>query len=210
MSFYLKKVPTVLQKLFPEIIWCDSFHTEEQYIYLTFDDGPHPESTPTLMTLLENAGVSASFFVTGARLKDQTRYVEECRSRGHFVGNHGYDHVSPLRQDFDSFCKDVRLGSSLSGSNVYRPPFGRLNFKQLKWLTHRFRVVMWSLMPGDFDRRVNSEGLARTICRNAKRGSIIVLHDRPDCIAKLAPVFDGIVESLTSKGYRFKTINHLL
>ena len=43
--------------------------TEMKRIALTFDDGPHPIYTATLLEGLKKRGVVASFFVTGANAK---------------------------------------------------------------------------------------------------------------------------------------------
>ncbi len=39
---YLVKTPEFIQKLFPHFIW--KITTQEKVVYLTFDDGPIPES----------------------------------------------------------------------------------------------------------------------------------------------------------------------
>ncbi len=41
---YFVKSPWVLKKLYPECIW--NFSGDEKNIYITFDDGPHPQATP--------------------------------------------------------------------------------------------------------------------------------------------------------------------
>jgi peptidoglycan/xylan/chitin deacetylase (PgdA/CDA1 family) len=48
------------QKIYPFYTW--SVPTKEKILYLTFDDGPHPEATPFVLTELKKFGALATFF----------------------------------------------------------------------------------------------------------------------------------------------------
>ena len=61
MNFYPLKFPDFLQKLFPKIIFKQK--TQEQTVYLTFDDGPVPEITSWVLNLLSQYNAQATFFV---------------------------------------------------------------------------------------------------------------------------------------------------
>jgi len=45
---YFVKTPWWLKKIYPFYTW--SVPTKEKILYLTFDDGPHPEATPFVLT----------------------------------------------------------------------------------------------------------------------------------------------------------------
>lgn len=64
-------------------------------VALTFDDGPDPDVTPRVIDLLALHGVTATFFVTGAKAERHPDLVRELLFRGHTVGNHSYS-ASPL------------------------------------------------------------------------------------------------------------------
>ena len=61
---YPFRVPRLLQMAFPDVIWKEN-NTDSQRVYLTFDDGPDPKSTPVLIDILEKYKVTASHFLMG-------------------------------------------------------------------------------------------------------------------------------------------------
>src|SRR6266540_3668302 len=61
-------------------------------VALTFDDGPDPEVTPRLLELLARHGVTATFFVIGARAERYPEIMRAILAGGHAVGNHSYSH----------------------------------------------------------------------------------------------------------------------
>ena len=56
-----------LRWLYPKAIWRMDKH--EKAVYLTFDDGPIPESTPFILKTLEEHGVKATFFMVGDNVR---------------------------------------------------------------------------------------------------------------------------------------------
>ena len=62
---------------------------EPATIYLTFDDGPNPSTTPDLLDLLADEGVPATFFLIDAHVTDETApLVRRMFDEGHAVGIH--------------------------------------------------------------------------------------------------------------------------
>ena len=52
-----------LRWLYPKAIW--RMDKNEHSVYLTFDDGPIPESTPIILEILRKYNVKATFFMVG-------------------------------------------------------------------------------------------------------------------------------------------------
>ncbi|MBV9802301.1 MAG: polysaccharide deacetylase family protein, partial [Solirubrobacterales bacterium] len=61
-------------------------------VALTFDDGPHPEGTPAVLAVLEEAGIQATFFLVGEQVERRPALAAEIAERGHLVALHGYRH----------------------------------------------------------------------------------------------------------------------
>jgi len=59
---YFIKTPWVIKKIFSEYVW-DIKGSRE--VFLTFDDGPHPEITPWVLSELDKYNAKASFFCLG-------------------------------------------------------------------------------------------------------------------------------------------------
>ncbi|WP_027513945.1 polysaccharide deacetylase family protein, partial [Rhizobium sullae] len=66
--------------------------TEDRSVYLTFDDGPNPFSTPQILDVLAEHRVPATFFVIGAYAKEQPELIRRIVAEGHEVANHTMTH----------------------------------------------------------------------------------------------------------------------
>jgi peptidoglycan-N-acetylglucosamine deacetylase len=97
---------------------------------LTFDDGPNPEVTPRVLSLLERHEVPATFFVLGKYVRHHPGLTREIAARNHRIGNHTDAHPSLLfmrpRQIRDELnrCEDAIVSTTGRRSNYVRPPFG--------------------------------------------------------------------------------------
>ena len=87
---------------------------EKGVVALTFDDGPHPEVTPAVLDLLDQAGARATFFCVGRRAEAHPDIVAAIRERGHGVENHTYSHPN-------GFAFMARAGSGERFSALRRP-----------------------------------------------------------------------------------------
>lgn len=61
-------------------------------IALTFDDGPSPEYTPKIMSILEAHGVKGTFFVVGQNVLSHPETARSIVVRGHEIENHSFSH----------------------------------------------------------------------------------------------------------------------
>ena len=69
----------------------------ERAVYLTFDDGPIPESTPFLLETLRRYGARATFFVVGDNVRKHPDLYQQLLAEGHSVGNHTYHHLGSFK-----------------------------------------------------------------------------------------------------------------
>jgi peptidoglycan/xylan/chitin deacetylase (PgdA/CDA1 family) len=61
-------------------------------IAITIDDGPDPEVTPRVLSLLDAYGARATFFCIGARVQEHPQLAREIVARGHDIENHSQRH----------------------------------------------------------------------------------------------------------------------
>ena len=57
----------LLRWLYPRAKW--RMDSSEHAVYLTFDDGPIPESTPFILSTLAKFGIHATFFMVGDNVR---------------------------------------------------------------------------------------------------------------------------------------------
>ena len=80
-----------LRWLFPGATW--RMNRNERSVYLTFDDGPIPESTPFILQTLKEFGIHATFFMVGDNVRKYPDLYRSIVAAGHQVGNHTYHHL---------------------------------------------------------------------------------------------------------------------
>jgi peptidoglycan/xylan/chitin deacetylase (PgdA/CDA1 family) len=171
-----------------------------QKLALTFDDGPNPAITPKLLDLLDRYKARATFFVIGKHARECPDLLKETAARGHVIGNHTDAHPNLFWLKPDQITVELRccnysiIAATGAPPRWLRPPFGTRN----PWVVpvarelHQ-RVVMWTLLPGDW-RATSSEWLIpriEPITTRARRnlsaagvagggattGDILCLHD---------------------------------
>jgi peptidoglycan/xylan/chitin deacetylase (PgdA/CDA1 family) len=190
---------------FPGILYPDAvfrIKTSEKILFLTFDDGPDPESTPEVLDILNRNNVRAIFFCNGKAAEKYPDMIEKIKETGHLIGNHGYDHLNGWKTSTDKYCDDVNRASLFTSGNLFRPPYGRLTIKQYRRLRKSFRIIFWDIMCYDFDRNFGAERSLHILNKKIHSGSIIVLHDTPEATNKI--FIKDFIKTTVSKGYKFE------
>jgi peptidoglycan/xylan/chitin deacetylase (PgdA/CDA1 family) len=175
--------------------------TTEKLLYLTFDDGPFPDSTPQLLDILDKHSVKALFFCDGRAAEKYPGLIIMMISKGHIIGNHGYNHHDGWITSMNKYAGDVNKAAPFTSSVLFRPPYGRLRINQYRKLCETYKIVLWDIMPYDFDTSFGSANSLRILKNKIRPGSIIVLHDTPDSAAN--KILDEFITFSISSGYKF-------
>lgn len=171
----LFRPPLIFRWLYPDAIF--RVKTAEKILFLTFDDGPDPDSTPFLLDILERYSVKAVFFCTGKAAAENPELFARIISRGHIIGNHSYSHLKGWKTPASRYCEDVHKASGFTSGKLFRPPYGQLSFRQYYNLRKYFRMVFWDIMPYDFDKKFSPQNTLEKLQKMIRPGSVIVLHD---------------------------------
>jgi peptidoglycan/xylan/chitin deacetylase (PgdA/CDA1 family) len=196
---------------FPDAIF--RLRTTEKLLYLTFDDGPDPDSTPQLLDILDRYNIKAVFFCTGRAAEKYPGLINQITKRGHLTGNHGYDHLNGWRTSFDEYVTDVTNAAPFTSSLFFRPPYGRIRFNQYKKLKKKYQIVFWDIMPYDYDTSFGGDNSLKILKNKIRPGSIIVFHDTSKSVAN--EILEEFITFSVNRGYRFDlsdftTIGHYL
>lgn len=182
-----------------------NFTAQSNELWLTFDDGPSPETTPQTLDLLDLHGARATFFLIGDRARQHPGLVQSILERGHTVANHTQTHpatrfwrLPPSRiQDEIAACQE-----SLSPRpKLFRAPAGMKNpfvHPCLKRLG--LQLIGWSARGFDGSITDPDRILARIIPR-LRPGAIVLLHEgRPTTIECTRRLLESIADKrLTCK-----------
>jgi len=201
---YLIRPPKLYRWLFKDAVFRKN--TEQKTIYLTFDDGPHPEATPYVLSVLNTHGIKATFFVLGKNVKKHPELFNQLKEEGHQIGNHGMNHPNGWRTSTDDYITDVMLGKAVTGSSLFRPPYGKLTLPQYNRLKETEEIVFWDVISGDFDQKIDASIVVKNVLNNVRDGSVIVMHDSKKAMSNISDSMNEIITSLKEKGYNFAVL----
>ena len=201
---YWIKTPSWVQALFPRRTW--RIPTLEKVLYLTFDDGPTPGVTETVLDHLRAFGAKATFFCIGERVRANPALFQALQDAGHAIGNHTHTHPNGWHSSTKRFLADVERSESFIASNLFRPPYGKLLPAQARHLASRYRIIMWDVMSGDFDATLSSGQVYQNVIDHAEVGSIIVLHDNEKAAPRMLEALPQLLDYYTSRGFYFEQL----
>lgn len=196
--------PKYLRFLYPGVVWHKP--TVEKILYLTFDDGPTPEVTTTVLDLLAAYQAKATFFCIGENVKKYPEIYKRILAEGHSVGNHTHTHPNSWKVRSSSYLKDVEDAEKLIDSNLFRPPYGKLTPHTLFTLRKKFRIIMWDVISCDFDEKISAALVEKNVVDNAANGSVIVFHDSLKAAPRLLQVLPSILAYYSSLKFAFRPI----
>jgi len=205
MRFYSVKTPKWLPKLFPkDLTWK---MPDRDAIYLTFDDGPHPEATPFVLDMLKQYQARASFFCIGKNIVIHPEIYERVIAEGHKVGNHTFDHLNGWHTTNDIYLKNILKTSKHVENKIFRPPYGRIKISQAKKLISRgWRIYMWDVLSADFDIEVTPGECLENVLTNMEPGSIIVFHDSEKAFPRMKLVLPEVLKYCKEKGWKMNVL----
>lgn len=202
-SRYIKKISH------KTIFW--KIPTEKKELFLTFDDGPVPGTTEFILEQLDKFNARATFFCVGDNIRKYPLLFEKILQQGHAVGNHTFHHLNGWRYSVKSYLNNVKMCEALTGSKLFRPPYGRMTPLQRYMLQRDYYILLWSVLPGDFDPALTKEKcLERVLKHSDEPGSIIVFHDNPKAKTKLTYTLPQYLKIYTEEGYSFSSITQEL
>jgi peptidoglycan/xylan/chitin deacetylase (PgdA/CDA1 family) len=206
--FYLVKTPGWVKKVFKSRIW--DINTTDNTLYLSFDDGPHPEHTPFVLDELKKYNAKATFFCIGKNVLSYPEVYKRIIEEGHAVGNHTFNHLNGLKTGDAAYLDNIRLAQKYIDSKLFRPPYGKITSFQVKQLlnpVYNLKTIMWTVLSGDFDLTISNEQCLQNVILNSRAGSIVVFHDSDKARDKLKYALPKVLAFFSDKGFQFKKIN---
>lgn len=183
----------------------------DKLIALTFDDGPAGSNTTELLDGLRARGAKCTFFLCGYKVERYPEMVKQMWLDGHQIACHTYDHPyltklndSEIKDQLSKTDKLLDKAIGLDLDYMLRPPYGDYNDRVLK--AANVPCFYWSMDTGDWKSGATADSVYREFIKQAKDGSIALLHD-PHMTSVQAAL--RAVDTLQAQGYEFVTLSEM-
>jgi peptidoglycan/xylan/chitin deacetylase (PgdA/CDA1 family) len=190
--------------------------TGQPVVALTFDSGGDRGYAGSILDTLANAGIRASFGITGQWAESNGSLVQRIAAEGHVLINHSYSHPSftglssaARKTEVESTERVLTSLTGRGGRPYFRPPYGNYDSSVLADLgaagfTHN---VLWSLDALGW-KGLTQDQIVNRVLGNHGNGYIYLMHVFSQ--SQEGPALPRIISGLRSLGYGFATIPQML
>jgi len=193
-------------------------------IALTFDDGPDEDFTPTVLDILKENNVQATFFVTGVNIEKNIPLLERIYREGHEIGNHTFTHpdlelTSKDRERIELRSTRLLMESILNHSTLlFRPPYNTdaepQDVNQIRPLSiakeEGYLTIASSIDPNDWQIGVTADTILARVIAQKNRGNILLMHDGGGNRTQTLLALPRIIDYYRQQGYKFVTISDIM
>jgi len=197
----------------PRSIPIYSVNTEEKKVAISFDAAWGNEQTETLLEILEEKNVKATFFLVGEWVEKYPESVKLIAEKGHDVENHSASHAYMTKLSADEMIKEITTCNKkiqeLIGKcpTLFRPPYGDYNNDVVDTVKAAdMYCVQWDIDSLDWKDPSPSE-MVQKITSKLQSGSIILMHNGAKNTPEALP---QIIDAVRAEGYEFVPISELI
>ena len=194
-------IPKILERFFEKILFRIPTTPSKPRIYITFDDGPTPEITPWVLGILKKYNAKATFFCIAKNVERHPDIYQQILNEGHSVGNHSYSHLKGRKLSDEEYFNDIELANMFIESNLFRPPYASFSVNQIKALSKKYNIILWSVLSRDYNQNISPRKCSYTVTNNITDGVIIVFHDSIKAFKNMSFALIQTLEKAKSEGY---------
>ena len=199
------------------------YKSETKRVFLTFDDGPSKNVTVSILDILKQENVKATFFVLGSRVELYPDIVKREYDEGHFIASHGYSHIysqlySSPQSVLDEYNKSLVAIRNAIGEQEYNPhlfrfPGGYAGGKYALIKQEAATVleqngimhVDWNALTSDAAGSKTTEQFLAELDKTVKQHTsvVVLMHDAGTKQAT-ADALPQIIAYFRDRGFEFK------
>jgi len=210
----LFRTPFFLPWLYPQLVW--KADSQDNKIFLTFDDGPVPGPTEFVLETLGKFNAKSTFFSIGDNVRKHPQLFKKIADQGHSIGNHTFNHLKGWNYSTQEYLSNIELcetqfkaegvqyPESTTGK-LFRPPYGRIKRDQIKALNN-YRIIMWDVLTHDYAKSCSPEKCLAGSVKATRPGSIVVFHDSLKAERNLSFALPRYIEHFSEKGFSFEVL----
>ena len=186
-----------------------------RYVALTFDEGPSGY-TQQILDILDEKGVSATFFLQGDAVEEHPELAAAIADAGHELGSNAYSNTNLTGLTGEELRSQITRGfDAIEQATGQRPgllraPFG--SFTTQNWadsMDLMSAVVYWSVDSGDWELP-GSDAIVENVMGSVRSGNIVLLTDGDATGEQLVAALPDLIDRLEEEGYQIVTVSELV
>lgn len=183
-------------------------HRDSKRVALSFDDGPS-RYTPAFLRVLRRTNTVATFFEIGAQVRGNSKLLAQILDQGSEIGNHTMHHAFRGKGDLADTNRVIERATGFRPC-LMRPPDGVLASGLVSAARAlQMTTVVWDVDPRDWSTP-GTRAIYGNVTRNARSGSIAVMHDGGGNRSQTLAALPRIIKNLRHRGYQLVTVTELL
>ena len=193
-------------------IYC--VETEKKQIAISFDAAWGNDDTETLINILKEYAVPATFFVVGAWVDKYPESVKQLSDAGHQIQNHSNTHPYMTQLSKEQMCNEIencnKKIEAITGTcpTLFRPPYGDYDNAVVESVQGmNMYTIQWSVDSLDWKDNATPDSICKRVTSKVKNGSIVLFHNDADHTPAALP---NILGCLKDEGYEFVFISDLI
>jgi len=182
----------------------------DKEVVLTFDDGPWPVNTPSVLKTLADECTKAIFFPIGKHATYYPEILKQVAEQGHTVGSHTWSHANlnnkklteaQQKEEIEKGFSAVKWALGSAPSPFFRFPALQHPPAMVTYLGER-NIAIWSCDLDSFDFKASkAEKIVDTVMTKLDKNGkgIVLMHDFQKHTAEALP---ELMKRLKAGGYK--------
>ncbi len=182
----------------------------DKEVVLTFDDGPWPVNTPSVLKTLADECTKAIFFPIGKHATYYPEILKQVAEQGHTIGSHTWSHANlnnkklteaQQKEEIEKGFSAVKWALGTAPSPFFRFPALQHPPAMVTYMGER-NVAIWSCDLNSFDFKASkAEKIVDTVMTKLDKNGkgIVLMHDFQKHTAEALP---ELMKRLKAGGYK--------
>ena len=190
-----------------------SVEREDKTVAISFDAAWGNEDTQTLIDILDQHGVHATFFVVGDWAEKYPESVKALSDAGNEVMNHSSSHAHFSSLSTEEITADISACNekvaAITGvtPSLFRCPYGEYDDHVIQAVRDMgMTAIQWDVDSLDW-KGISAQEITRRVVKNVRPGSIVLFHNAAEHTPEALP---GILDALQKDGYTIVPISQIL
>ena len=188
--------------------------TDKKQIAISFDAAWGNDDTETLIKILKEHNVPATFFVVGAWVDKYPESVKALSDAGHRIENHSNTHPHMPQLSKEQIINELESCNNkikaVTGRcpKLLRVPYGDYDNAVLETTESiGMYTIQWDVDSLDWKDHATADSICKRVTSKVKNGSIVLFHNDADHTPEALPT---ILKALKEQGYEFVFIEDLI